>query len=114
MGDEDMPKYAVLITGTGEGCDYTLDCNKTWRMVEANDIDECRNIILSEYGMLTFDPNYFPDILIENLILFEIAGEFQEVTGIPEWYEEQYDQHQKQKKIDQERAPYEELKKKFE
>lgn len=28
--------YLVLIEGSGEGCDYTVGCNKTWKFYDAD------------------------------------------------------------------------------
>jgi len=32
-----MAKYVALLTGAGDGCDYTIDCNKTFKVFEAED-----------------------------------------------------------------------------
>ena len=29
-------RWLVLLQGQGVGCDYTIDCNKTWKQVEAD------------------------------------------------------------------------------
>lgn len=33
-------KYVVLMAGEGHGCDYTIDCNKTFMIFEAKDDEE--------------------------------------------------------------------------
>ena len=35
-----MKNFLVLITGYGEGCDYTIGCNKTWVIIEADNKNE--------------------------------------------------------------------------
>ena len=46
-----MKKYIALITGRGEGCDYTIGCNLKWREVKnvssmAEAVDKLRSIFL--------------------------------------------------------------------
>mgnify|MGYP001579600953 CR=1 FL=1 len=43
-----MNRYALLMTGAGgsdSGCDYTLDCNKTYEIFEAKSDREAFNIV---------------------------------------------------------------------
>jgi hypothetical protein len=76
-----MPKYVALIAGTGEGCDYTLECNKTWRISEAKNIEEFRACVLENSACWI---QYRPDTLIEQLIIFEANGEAQTISELPE------------------------------
>lgn len=109
-----MPLFVALIKGTGEGCDYTYDCNKTWRVKEADNISEFRNMILEDFGMLNFNRDHFPDILIEEMEIYEVNGSYQKVTGIPEWFEKEMEKYKANKNEEAERALYEELRKKYE
>lgn len=109
-----MGLYAALIVGTGEGCDYTLGCNKTWVIKEAETIDDFRMSVLEDFGMLNFGRKTIPDILIEKMDIFEICGETQSVTGIPEWFFEEVKKSEVIKKEEKERELYEKLKRKFE
>lgn len=107
-----MPKYVALIAGTGEGCDYTLECNKTWRISEAKNIEEFRACVLEEFGMLDFENR--PDTLIEQLIIFEASGEAQTISELPVWFNAEHKRYKEQNVVNEERALYEKLKKKFE
>lgn len=35
-----MPKYVCLLTGAGDGCDYTIACNKDWKIIEADTLSD--------------------------------------------------------------------------
>lgn len=41
-------KFLVLYTGYGTGCDYTIDCNKTWRFMEAESMQEAINELMGD------------------------------------------------------------------
>jgi len=73
-------KYYALMIGKGEGCDYTIGCNKDFRQLEATTIVEARkeiedylmerNIddfeliqILSVSSFIDFDIEEFKDFL---------------------------------------------------
>lgn len=85
-----MPKYVVLETGVGEGCDYTIDCNKHWWFFEAKNMKEAKKrVAFGEW----FEEEDFPeleepfeDILseidLERLQIIEINKEFE--FNIPE------------------------------
>lgn len=46
-------KYAIIIIGEGEGCDYTIGCNQKLVELEATDLEaarvEAKEIMLGEY-----------------------------------------------------------------
>lgn len=107
-----MPKFLALITGTGEGCDYTIGCNKTWKVKEAENKEAFIKDILNDFGMLSFDKTSYPDILIEKLEVIEVET-IEVIEGIPEWYDQQWNLAKEQKKEDEERKLFEELKAKY-
>lgn len=46
-------KFLVLYTGYGQGCDYTIDCNKTWSFMtwsfmEAENMQEAINTLMGD------------------------------------------------------------------
>lgn len=115
-----MPLFVALITGTGEGCDYTFACNRKWEIGEADNISDFRMRVLGKHHMLDFESDWIPDILIEKMEIFEIAGESQEVTGIPEWFFEKRKEvekieieNKKKRMEEDERLLYQKLKKKY-
>ena len=40
MGIEINNEYWVLLTGHGEGCDYTIGCNLNWRKLKTTNLEE--------------------------------------------------------------------------
>lgn len=43
-----MKTFLVLYKGSGEGCDYTIDCNKTWKFIEAETMDDAIKELMSD------------------------------------------------------------------
>lgn len=62
-----MKHYIAIIVGPGEGCDYTIGCNNTWKVMRAENEDQVRDQILEEYGEFNGSPD--PDI--EEIIVYE-------------------------------------------
>ena len=51
--------FLALVEGAGEGCDYTIDCNKTWTFLEAKTWDEIETEVINEildYYTCTSEP----------------------------------------------------------
>ena len=44
-----MKNYVVCINGYGDGCDYTIDCNKTFQEIEAESIEDLLDKIHTEH-----------------------------------------------------------------
>jgi len=42
-------QYVALFTGNGEGCDYTIGCNKTWKMITASSKKEAEAKAIDVY-----------------------------------------------------------------
>jgi agmatine/peptidylarginine deiminase len=61
-------RYIALITGEGEGCDYTIDCNKRFEIIErATDVEA----IIWAKELLDEDGHD----RIENIQLFSVEAE---------------------------------------
>lgn len=43
-----MKKFIYIIEGTAEGCDYTLGCNLTYKIVKGTTLEEVRDRIIAE------------------------------------------------------------------
>lgn len=43
-----MKHFVILITGSGQGCDYALDCNKTWKYAQSESIEHLRKTLADE------------------------------------------------------------------
>lgn len=51
-----MNKYLLTLEGSGEGCDYSIDCNKTYREIEGNTPEEAfGNFIMEHHGIKHWD-----------------------------------------------------------
>lgn len=35
-----MADFIALFTGKGDGCDYTIGCNRTWKFIHARNMEE--------------------------------------------------------------------------
>lgn len=106
--------YIALVEEKGEGCDYTIDCGKTWWMIEA---DNMTLAALKVSDMLAED--YWGDGLVENrfeyIKLLEISSI--EVLPIVKWHDEltrTYRDVERAKQEVEERELYKRLKTKFE
>lgn len=64
-----MAKYVALITGRGDGCDYSIDCNVTFRKFEANSIDEAVEYVLENVV------EYYGYDRFEDYEILEISGD---------------------------------------
>lgn len=110
-------RYYLFLVGKGEGCDYTIGCNKTWKMIDAesedialdkavkiiNDYDGDieRYIMIQSEGSLT---EKVKDKIAENRRLEEEA-EAREIQAEEE--------RERQEAEERDRAEFERLKAKF-
>jgi len=106
-----MPTYVALITGCGEGCDYTLACNKTWEVGTAESKEAFLEDIREqyEYGL---DGDAEPRLDVVEI--FEINGTGTRYDDLYHRYMSEWRAYQEKKKEDDERKQYEKLKEKFE
>jgi len=61
--------YIALMQGVGEGCDYTIGCNKTWKLLHASNKEDAEKEIVelfeyyggeervNEIELIGFDPS---------------------------------------------------------
>lgn len=124
-------KFLVLYTGYGQGCDYTIDCNKTWRFMEAENMQEAINTLMGDNPEDWSDEEFddFDDCKYlwmrcgtENgnryskVEIFEISNSF-DLTPLCQIYRSVSDAREvraKKKAVEEkEREEYDRLKKKF-
>jgi len=105
-----MKRYAVFITGEGEGCDYTIGCNKTFTVVEAESEDHARDMVLQNYGQLNPTNQY--DICIDKIEVFEFTNSWV-FSDLAEKAKKVYKDSLRKQKEDKERQEFERLKKKY-
>lgn len=107
-----MPKYVALMRGTGEGCDWTIACNKDYLIFEADNRDKAEEKCFSVYeshGGKKGDP------AICEIMLFEVTGEKAvDLISYNRKIEEEENNKKQREKEEYEREQYERLKKKFE
>jgi len=108
-----MKYYLAVITRAGEGYDYTTDCNKDVKIYNTEDEKQIITHILNDYGQNNLDvENPIPKI--ESVEIYEISEQYQSFTGLDKIYMDQHEKFMEHKKTEEEKAKYEELKKKFE
>lgn len=100
-------KFYLLLEGPGEGCDYTIGCNKTWREFNASDLPAAlakANKIILEEG----------EERVEKAALLSVeAVQTVDVRGLFREAEEMRRKRAKTVEERAERTEYERLKKKF-
>ena len=102
-----MPRYVLLVKGAGEGCDYTLGCNRSFEFLDAESIEDAMKIARKKFQG--------PDAYIpwESAYLTEMREEI----PVSQWSEEELELKKSRaqaKKEAGERAEFERLKAKFE
>lgn len=124
-------KYLVLYTGYGQGCDYTIDCNKTWSFIEAESMQDAIKELMgdnpedwTDNEFDTFDYGYAEwlrcgtkdERSYSKIEIFEISNSF-DLTPICYEYRSalkaREDVAKKKRSEEKERKEYERLKKKF-
>jgi hypothetical protein len=113
-----MKKYLALIYGTGKGCDYTIACNQTSKIVEADNEEIVVNNILKDYGqcienIYNEESCYDAEAIIDRIIVYEIKSNGIIFEDLASQFEKEKDIFKKKLNENRERKLYEELKKKF-
>ena len=85
---------------------------KKWAFGEAENKEMFIQNILRNFGMLSYNTDYYPDILIEELEIIEVASR-EVIKGLPEWYDQQWNLAKEENKEVEERRLFEELKAKY-
>ena len=106
-----MKTYAVFITGDGDGCDYTIGCNKTFTVVEAENETIALNIILEEYNQL--NPEYENEIWLDEVEVFEVINSWK-FNNLAEKADKLYQIYKQNQKEAKEQLELARLKKKYE
>lgn len=109
-------RYIAILTGKGEGCDYTIGCNRTSIKINGDTIEEAeRNLVQHigrEYSGFSGLRDQYSDF---DILLVEVAQskviDFQAYAAQEDFAWQQEKQRERER---QERADYERLKAKFE
>lgn len=112
-----MPnRYIAILTGKGEGCDYTIGCNRTTIEVNGETLEDVEHNLVQhinkEYSGFSGLREQYSDF---DILLVEVAQS--KVIDMQAYVaqEELEGQQEKQREADeQERAEYERLKARFE
>ena len=73
--------YYALMQGKGEGCDYTIACNKDYIKLESVDLETAKEE-LKEYLSSEPEDGY------KEVILLECSKEIKKIFDQPEWSDE--------------------------
>jgi hypothetical protein len=57
-----MAKYCLLLQGAGEGCDYSIDCNKSFKLFEAS--SEAHALKIAEKLVAEYDSEQMDKALL--------------------------------------------------
>lgn len=113
---EPQSRYIAILTGKGEGCDYTIGCNRTTIEISGSSLEEAeRNLVQhinEEYSGFSGLQREYSDF---NIRLVEVAQS--KVIDFHAYVaqEEREEQQEKQRETEErERAEYERLKARFE
>ena len=110
-----MNSYIVILKQAGEGCDYTIGCGRTFKMINAPDDDNAKE---QAKEILEYHGSLYPDgeRALEEFALFKIDSMIADTTWYNELYEEalQAESDEKQKVQDaKDKKEYERLQHKF-
>lgn len=98
--------FIALIDG-GDGCDYNIDCNKTWKFLKATNIEEARKEV--EYFF-----EYYGREMIKKMTILDVSSsESFDVSGYLKKLRMDDSEREAIRKQEEERLQYEKLKKKF-
>lgn len=103
-------KFVAIYEQSGQGCDYSIDCGKTYYIFNAKNRKEARDYVYKDiFGEKLEDEdyvNYFGERYLDNVILAEVP----EQLPIEKWYEKVGKELEKQEKEEKEEEEEEELK----
>jgi hypothetical protein len=119
-----MKKYVCLIRQSGEGCDYTVGCGYKFFTIEAEDQDKAFEIVINklsfaEYASGEADPSYYckgGESEFAYWRLIEVTSEYDLLPELQGWqtaFNAEKMADSQTKKDAEDRAKYEELKRKF-
>lgn len=102
--------FLALLDGGGGGCDYSIDCNKTWRRLKAKTIEEAKievAIAIKEYGRSESKVEKATILLVDSEVDFDVKGFWKAIDA-------KRAKDAAEKKLAEDKAAYEKLKKQFE
>lgn len=74
-----MKKFVICITGRGEGCDYTIACNKTYYTDKAKSVDDLIKALHEEwsddYGRVYMSDCGDRELTYEEVTVYEYVSE---------------------------------------
>lgn len=105
-----MKKFAAFITGSGEGCDYTIGCNKTFTVVEAENETIALNKILENHNQL--NPEFDNDLWLDEIEIFEVINSWK-FSNLAEKADKLYQIYKQNQKEAQEQLEFARLKQKY-
>jgi hypothetical protein len=106
-----MRKFVALITGCGVGCDYTIACNKDFKVQQAEPEEELFNKLMEEYGH-TENATDLPTI--DSIIIFEVKDSGMVFLDLSERYDKNKKRVLEEKQDAIDKDLYYKLKQKFE
>lgn len=111
-----MSRYIAILTGKGEGCDYTIGCNRTTIEVTGETIEEAEQNLVQhierEYSGFSGLKESYSDF---DILLVEVAQSKEiDMQAYVAKEELAWQQKKQREKEQQERAEYERLKARFE
>lgn len=78
--------YYALITGQGEGCDYTIGCNMRFEKLKATNISDARKEcieVFKRYDISEDDGSPHDELRIESIVMLEVSVEEKvDISGI--------------------------------
>jgi len=112
-------KFLAVIKGVGEGCDYTIGCNQTTTIIDAEDATAAFTQILKDYGETEFrnwkNPDDFDghDFRIETITLYDITATTPIAMNVFNILNQEYQLYKDKIKENPEYQEYLRLKQKF-
>lgn len=119
-----MKQYIVMMTQSGEGCDYTIACGKKYEIKKARENDTAESILKREALLYFFDEEYIDfensslssirEFMLDELIIsFEGEIHHLDVHTFIEEIENQFNEKEKEKQQKEDEAEFERLRAKL-
>jgi hypothetical protein len=111
-----MIKFLVLLEGYGQGCDYTIDCNKKWIWIEAESREQAIKKVVEDWYGVAYHVRDYESHSIKDIQMIPVS----EVIDLGSYCLQEQDRKNKieldkatKEREQKERAEYERLQKKF-
>ena len=106
-----MGKYIAVIYGIGEGCDYTIACNQTIKIVEAENEQEVLQKVLEDYDQI--EDRVGCKAVIDNVEIYELKNDGVQFNNLADKFYKEKEIYKNKLKEKNDRELYEKLKRKF-